>query len=284
MRISKGEIAKFAGNADYLIISLANYDYLPMIKNWIYFIRKLHINNYVVFALDKKLYDELKKLNISTYFLKTDKPLSREVPSYGSVEFKKVTRMKLEITYKLLKEGLSILVSDLDTIWLSNPMEYMGLDSDFDIQIQFESRGFDIDDPFQGRLYNTGLYYARSNKKTIRLFKNALNDMKRYLENSPDNIPNREDQYFFNKVIRTNKDWVSVSTSGSINIRDKTKLQLRVLDPVRFPNGHSYFKGGKDFRKRKIKPVVIHANFLATINEKIEALKKFNYWHSEKIG
>jgi len=55
MRISKKEIAKFAGNTSYLIISIANYGYLPMIKNWLYFIRKLRINNYVIFALDKKL-------------------------------------------------------------------------------------------------------------------------------------------------------------------------------------------------------------------------------------
>lgn len=284
MRISKKEITKFAGNAGYLITSLANYGYLPMIKNWIYFIRKLNINNYVIFTLDKKLYDELKKLNINTCFLKTDKPLSSEIASYGSVDFNKVTRTKLEIIYKLLKEDLSILLSDLDTIWLSNPVEYITLDSDFDVQIQFEARGFDIDDPSQERLYNTGFYYVRSNKKTIRLFKNALNGVKEYLQKNPRNIPNRDDQYFFNKVLRTNKDWVNVSTPGSINTGDKTKLQLKVLDPLMFPNGHSYFKGGKDFGALRTKPVVIHANFLSTMDEKIKTLKEFNYWHPEKIG
>jgi len=163
-------------------------------------------------------------------------------------------------------------------------MGYLDLDDGCDIQIQFESRGFDINDLSHERLYNTGFYYAKSNKKTIRFFKNALNSMKEYLQKNLDNVPNRDDQYFLNRVIRTNKDWVSVSTPGSINTGDKTKLQLRVLDPLKFPNGHSYFKEGKDFGEFKTKPLVIHANFLSTMNKKIETLKKFNYWHSEKIG
>ena len=250
------KIRKFMHEKDYLIAALGNYGFLELILNWVEGLKRLKIENYAVFTPDKRLYRELSKRRINTYFLKTNIKIPKKVVNYGTLGFNKIVSFKPFITYNLLKSGISVLLSDVDIAWLEDPMKYLRK-GDYDIQVQCDHDEFfrikDIENPYSR--CNSGFYYAKSNKSTIRFFKRALQVSWIALDNG--------DQAHFNWAARFYRRF----------------MKIRVLDPLKFPNGNIYFKKNKEFKKFKSKPVIIHVNWIVGNDKKINAMKKHNLWN-----
>ena len=266
MEINAKKIETFSQGKDHIIISIANHGFLDMLKNWIKSLERLGIENYVVFALDKELFDELTALNINVLPFASDVPLSSGFSNWRTREFTEIVFCKILIVQKLLKMGFNVLLSDGDIIWLDDPMKYMSLDNGFDIQIQLNSGLFKVKTPIKILEYNTGFYLAKSNKKTIDFFEATTL------------LPGRDDQDCFNKILRQRGEDVTYSTSGKIE-KDENKLLVRVLDPLKFPTGWLYFKRHGKFMGFNSKPVIVHANYIKGRSKKISKLKKFNLWY-----
>lgn len=265
------EVLKFKGDKKYIIVSVGNLGFLRMIINWAGFLKKLNISNYLVFALDKKTYDKLTKLKINTYLFHHDKRVSSAPQLFLTPEFNKITYTKMFLVHQLLKMEFNCLLSDVDTIWLEDPLGYMNIEEEFDLQMQINNESLAFAE--SAVYFNTGFFYARGNHYTADFFEKVLSEMSRN--------PHLDDQTCFNNVFQHEKSRMNVAFSNSCGSSDSSKLQIKALAPLWFPNGNLYFRNFANFKKSGIKPVVIHANFYDGLNSKIRILKKFNYWKVE---
>lgn len=93
-----------------IILVFANYGYLTVLENWIYFIRKLNISNYKVIALDDRLYEYLKNKNIETTYRPCELDLG------------KLWVHRVEVIKEFIDEGYDVIHSDADAVWVKNPL------------------------------------------------------------------------------------------------------------------------------------------------------------------
>lgn len=109
------DVTKFVDN-NLIIISCANYGYIRVAINWARHLSALDISGYIVFALDKKSYDILSNENINTLLFEID------AKDWGALMY-----YKMRIPYEILKINIDVLWSDLDAVWLRNPLEYINI-------------------------------------------------------------------------------------------------------------------------------------------------------------
>ena len=128
-----------------LIIVFTDISYLSATKKWISRMEKLGYRNVRIYALEKLAFKELKRLNLTydVQYHNTEyeiglKPRNKAdiSESYKDPERKlrvkkgdryKIWRIRLEVTKRILKdEGLSVVISDIDSIWT----KYVDLEHD----------------------------------------------------------------------------------------------------------------------------------------------------------
>ena len=269
MNISKDEIQGFMKGEDFIVISLANYGFLPMVKNWLYFIKKAGIENYVIFSLDKQIYGALEELNANTILLEHGKDLPKESQAFRSTGYNDIIHLKPAIVRDLLAMGINVLLSDADVVWVQNPIPNLK-QGGFDIQIQIGERArFPNEEgaEIKNNWCNTGFFYVKSNEKTIRLFEMTLQGIEKYLrgedKEAEEHPRNKSDEFFFNFAIRKH--------GGG--------LKVNFLNRQLFPTGVSLNPGQfEKFKRLNIELIVIHANCIRTMEEKIERLKNVGLW------
>jgi hypothetical protein len=177
------------------IIAFGNKRYKRVAHNWALYLQRHGIENYTIYSLDQEIYDYLVENKINTEYL----------PGWEGNFYCK-WRERLNFTFELLNEGTSVLHSDLDAVWLKNPL---GLLEDYDIVagtgkfpgITYEKIGF--------TLCMGWIYFKPS---TI---------VKELLQNTLDRTPPKvfDDQREFNRELFDNK-------------LKYEKLKLKVLDPT----------------------------------------------------
>lgn len=159
-----------------VVISALNYGYRSMMMNWVCNMRYLNLTNFVIAALDEDLYLYAQTRGLPTYFENSilkgvDEHSLNSEASYGSVLFKKVTKMKTRVVVRILKLGYNVVWTDCDIIWYRNPLEYLwGLGADLAIQSNAPDKEASN---ARGRI-NSGFYLARSNAKTITAFERVI--------------------------------------------------------------------------------------------------------------
>jgi hypothetical protein len=279
VKIPRQDVVKFMEGKDYIIVGMCNYGFLDLILMWTGFLERLDIKNYLIFTPDRRLYARLREEKINTYLIECNEEMPSSKQDFRTPGFNKLTYLKMYVVYGLLRHGLNVLFSDVDTIWFGNPEEDLKAGDDFDLQIQLDTHDFRLKEPVPELRYNTGIIYAKSGEKTVSFFRKILEKM---LE-----TPGMDDQTCLNEVIKENRDWISISAPGSRSTGDETRLQMGVLDPLRFPNGYIYFRDRFNYTRFNASPVIVHANFFGSLDEKAEILRMFGCWNkmskTEKI-
>ena len=149
-----------------LTIVFANYDYLPVLENWLYAMQRIGVDNFLIIALDKKLYDHLQNKNIN----------SRLYPC--ELDLGKLWIHRIEVILKLLKEGYDIIHSDADAIWLQDPLPYLdSLPHDM-IFSQGTVWPPDVHEAWNFVLC-CGFFMIRSNKDTLKFIHTLLQQVKK---------------------------------------------------------------------------------------------------------
>ena len=97
------------------IISFGNYRYKRIAHNWALYLQRHKIENYTIYSLDQDIYDYLVENEINTELLPLD------IFEEGAHLWD--WRERLKFIFKLLNEGINVLHSDLDAIWLKNPLD-----------------------------------------------------------------------------------------------------------------------------------------------------------------
>jgi hypothetical protein len=105
---------------DLLIISYCNYFYREIALNWANALGRLGIDNYLIFSIDKECHEFLKSKRINSC-LHTISDLPKKQAAGGMS--KKMGRERFYIIKSLLQEGYDVVYSDLDAVWIKNPLD-----------------------------------------------------------------------------------------------------------------------------------------------------------------
>lgn len=111
--------------------TFGNFHYLDFILNWVEHVKELGIDAYVVGAMDNDLLKELHLHNINAYSMHSN--LTTDDFGWGSQNFHKMGRDKVDIMHAFVSMGFNVILSDVDTVWMRNPLEYFKMYEDADL-------------------------------------------------------------------------------------------------------------------------------------------------------
>ncbi|XP_033624960.1 UDP-D-xylose:L-fucose alpha-1,3-D-xylosyltransferase 3-like isoform X2 [Asterias rubens] len=152
--------------------------------------------------------------------------------------------------YQLLEKGHHVLFSDVDTVWLKEPFQF--LDGEFDIAVEEDQHK-----PYIA--YCAGFVYFRCTEKTKEFVKEWL----RRLHESQTSI---SDQVIMNKML----------------IEEKLPgLRKKVMSSQIFPNGKLYFANSQFYENHHEKAAVVHNNWVQSKEVKLQRFKANNLWFVE---
>lgn len=267
-----------------LIVTLANSNVKEALEIWFTNIKRVGISNYLVIALDDPIADFCQLNSV---------PVFKRDPDEGIDSIGKtsnvfaVSGLKFRILREFLQLGYSVLLSDVDIIYLQNPFDSIYRDADVesmtDGQDNNTAYGYNdiFRDPSMGWsqdvhtrriwVYNSGFFYMRPTTASIELLDRVTDTLS--------HNPQYWDQAVFNEYL------FHPSHPGY----DGLHISKRTMDFYLFMNSKVLFKFvRKDSKFKEFKPVVVHINYhpdkLARmkavvefyVNGKQDALEPFN--------
>ncbi|KAL6995657.1 Arabinosyltransferase rra3 [Sarracenia purpurea var. burkii] len=240
-----------------LIVALANSNVRAMLEVWFTSIKKVGIANYLVVALDDGIADFCKSNNVPFYKRDPDTGIDT-VARTGTNHA--VSGLKFRILREFLQLGYSVLLSDVDIVYLQNPFDHLYRDSDVESMTDGHNNmtayGYNdvFDEPAMGWaryahtmriwVYNSGFFYIRPTIPSIELLDRVADRLSR--------PPVAWDQAVFNEVL------FFPSHPGYIGLH----AAKRTMDFYLFMNSKVLFKTvRKDPNLKKLKPVIVHVNY-----------------------
>lgn len=152
------------------IISFCNYPYREIALNWVKHLEALSIDNYEVLCLDPK----------SDEYLKSHGCHSRVLDEFNDdwISGCKHTMRRTFIFKKYLEDGINIIHSDTDALWLKNPIPDLIESNGQDIIVSTVRHSYAFPPEVREALGFTccmGWIFFRSNYKTISYLDKFLN-------------------------------------------------------------------------------------------------------------
>ncbi|XP_008236793.1 PREDICTED: arabinosyltransferase RRA2-like [Prunus mume] len=274
-------LEKVAVNRE-LIVALANSNVKQMLEVWFTNIKRVGISNYLVVALDEEVAKYCESKDVPVYKRDPDKVIDSVARTGGNHA---VSGLKFRILREFLQLGYSVLLSDVDIVYLQNPFFYLYRDSDVESMTDGHDNrtayGYNdvFDEPGMGWaryahtmrmwVYNSGFFYIRPTIPSIELLDRVANRLSR--EQAWDQAVFNEELFF-------------PSHPGYEGLH----ASRRTMDFYLFMNSKVLFKTvRKDANLSKLKPVIVHVNYhpdklprmLAIVefyvNRKQDALKPF---------
>lgn len=240
-----------------LIVALANSNVKDMLEVWFTNIKRVGIPNYLVIALDEEIDRFCQSKDVPVYKRDPNKAIDSVARSGGNHA---VSGLKFRILREFLQLGYSVLLSDVDIVYLQNPFQYLYRDSDVESMTDghdnMTAYGYNhvFDEPAMGWaryahtmrmwVFNSGFFYIRPTIPSIELLDRVANRLSKE--------PNSWDQAVFNEEL------FFPSHPGY----DGLHAARRTMDFYLFLNSKVLFKAvRKDAKLIKIKPVIVHVNY-----------------------
>jgi rhamnogalacturonan II specific xylosyltransferase len=235
-----------------MTISDGYYDFF---LNWLAFFERLKLTSLpvIVVAEDDVVLEKLQNQRLPGQFkiewsqLKFERNEIRAF-NYESKPYRKMVSTRATVLLEKLQQGMNILYSDIDTVWLSNPIPHMDR-YNVDIVAQM-----DDNTPWKKKPYYylcTGFMGIRSNKRTIEFMKEWQDDLSTAKLNQPS----------FNKILE-----------------QRLRKGLNTYRPLpfdQFPHGQEYFTGKTLTQK---KAVVVHNNYIVGHDQKKKRFQRHHLW------
>ncbi|WOG99031.1 hypothetical protein DCAR_0418377 [Daucus carota subsp. sativus] len=240
-----------------LIVVLANTNVKPMLEIQVTSIKKSDIPNYLVVALDDAIVEFCESNDVYVY--KRDPDEDVDVIAKGGSNHA-VSGLKFRILREFLQLGYSVLLSDVDIVYLQNPFLHIYRDSDVESMTDGHNNmtayGYNdvFDEPAMGWaryahtmriwVYNSGLFYIRPTIPSIELLDRVANRLAKE--------PKSWDQAVFNEEL------FFPSYPGYSGLH----ISKRTMDFYLFMNSKVLFKTvRKDKNLKKLRPVTVHVNY-----------------------
>ncbi|KAK8950944.1 hypothetical protein KSP39_PZI003809 [Platanthera zijinensis] len=254
-----------------LIVALANSNVREMLKFWVDNIKRVGVPNYLVVALDEETERFCKSNDVPVY----RRPPDKNVDSIGKTGGNHaVSGLKFHILREFLQLGYSILLSDIDIVYLQNPFDHLFRDSNVesmsDGHNNMTAYGYNdvFDEPSMGWaryahtmriwVYNSGFFFIRPTLPAIELLDRVAYRLS--------HEPKSWDQAVFNEEL------FFPSHPGYEGLH----AAKRTMDIYQFMNSKVLFKTvRKDAQLRKLKPVVVHANYHPDKLQRMKAVVEF---------
>ena len=180
-----------------LILVFANYNYLPVLENWLEAMNILGIKNIVVISLDKEIHNHLSKQNIRSSYRACE------------LDLNKLWIHRVKICLEFMEQGYDIIHSDADAVWLKDPLEYL---SNIKQDMIFSQGTFwpkDVHTEW-GFVLCCGFFYIKNNASTLAF----MNDLYKRVKEDKD------DQVSCNRLLmQSNIKW-NVSNPYILKYRD----------------------------------------------------------------
>uniref|UniRef100_A0A0C9S1N1 Glycosyltransferase n=1 Tax=Wollemia nobilis TaxID=56998 RepID=A0A0C9S1N1_9CONI len=266
-------LEKVAKNQE-IIVALANSNVKEMIEVWFESIKRAGITNYLVVALDDPIVDFLQSKNVPVY--RRDSTLTN-LQKKGNNHA--VSALKFGLLREFLQLGYSVLLSDVDIVYLQNPFDFLYRDCDVesmtDGHTNMTAYGYNdvSDDPKMGWaryahtmriwVYNSGFFYIRPTIPSIEL-----------LDRVADRLSKEDawDQAVFNEEL------FYPSHPGYEGLH----ASRRTMDYYQFLNSKVLFtRFRKDSDMASFKPVVVHINYHPDKLPRMKAVVEY-YVHGKK--
>ncbi|XP_024535219.1 uncharacterized protein At4g15970-like [Selaginella moellendorffii] len=165
---------------------------------------------------------------------------SAQEKQFMSKDYLKMTREKIMLMGIVLRMGFSFIFTDGDVMWFRDPFQHFTPDADLELSCDyFFGNASDMNNA-----PNTGFFHARSNQRTIRLYK--------FWYDSHETFPGRHDQDVF-KAIKGTKTFQDLG------------LKVRFLPT-------QYFEGFCAPVKNFDKVSTVHANCCVGLQKKLQDL------------
>lgn len=207
-----------------IIVTALNFGYREMMMNWVCNMRRLHISNFVIAALDEDLYKYAFLRGLPVYFeevVVSGRGLSLNDASYGSDEFKELTKMKSRVVLQFLKLGYDTLWTDTDIVWFKNPIDHL---RSLSVELAIQSNAPDEEASNARRRINSGFYLARASKRVVDIFEEIID----YAAKS-----RMSEQPCFYDIICGKQGEFRTKNDSCVYRNSTTKL----LDRTLYPNG-----------------------------------------------
>ncbi len=234
--------------SDNMIILLSvDYGYIDLALNF-YFtsLQKLNLGNYLFVGSDLRACAILKSFNISCFDYIHDRD-GGSSSAYNSKAFKRKTHLKTKIVLEALKQGLKVLMVDVDIAFFKNPFQHMECAS-CDVQIQ--------SDVIEG---NSGFYLVQPTQATIRLHREAWEQGLQKPQISNQKALDRK----MEQMMR------------------RKEISVKTLSNAQFPNGKVFFEDGKRMfvgDNPCDKCVIVHNNWIVDGEAKVYRFKEYGLW------
>ncbi|KAL6771852.1 AXT2 [Auxenochlorella protothecoides x Auxenochlorella symbiontica] len=236
----------------YIMVTWANWHYRDFVGNWVYHLKKTGCSAFVVGAMDDKLLAWLQENGIPTFLMNSGLPTSDF--GWGSKSFFKMGREKVGLVNAFLAMGFDVIISDVDTVWLRDPIPYMKRYPDADVLassdvVSSTSRTEDLEGPASSRgVANIGIMLFRPKALAFaKEWTEAMEKDEKYW-----------DQNAFNDILLSDAQDVPGRTDNLLKAY-KGSLLVGILPVSIFCSGQTYKEGL--FRKLGLEPYVIHATF-----------------------
>ena len=250
-----------------IIVSLNNHDvvkivtfidknYDILLDNFYCNLKMLNLsNNLHVYYSDLKLKTFFIEKNISSTCLNNIKS-SNSASSYGQSHYWYITKIKTLAFLKSVSTFENFIFSDVDVLWLQNPIPDLFKNCKTDICFQANNKN-DYDK------INSGFFYVKRTQNSMNFFSQAfkLVKLRKYIDFGDQDILND---------LKSNQNFSST-------------LSFLCLD--KYPNGLHNDYWGKNILSifsNNIQVMVIHNNWIISLKEKINRYKRFNSWFVDK--
>ena len=114
-------LEKHADAEKRIAITFTNKGYLDFVGNWLYYVRELDVENYLILALDSEAYDALTAMSANVVLADVHAQqggVDRSAADFGSEPFKKIVHLKPTLTLRVLELGYSLLLRQVThTAW-----------------------------------------------------------------------------------------------------------------------------------------------------------------------
>lgn len=107
-------IVECVAGSKFVVLAFSNKRYLRVLRNWIVAMKRSGVGNFLIIALDEKTRKECARLRVACYKITVD----------GS-NHKQLMRARVRIFRDLTKMRVDFVSSDLDAVWLRDPLPYL---------------------------------------------------------------------------------------------------------------------------------------------------------------
>ncbi len=247
------------------IIAISNYGNRNLTLNWIASLRRNNYTRFVIFCLDRALFEFLTTRGLDKHAVIVPSEwitfnVSLEPQAFLQGQFRQMMQSRVLIWYQLLSRSKKFLACDTDVVFTS-PHVYTHVM--FAYERSLKEIIFQVDSLKRELAYNTGFFFASATDFVKNLMRETLNE----LREDPSG-ENATDQRMVNKILA--EKYPGDERVGS-------------FDHFLYATGSTHFFD-KLNNKTEIRALVVHANCLLNIQDKISSLKKAGLWFLDENG